>query len=144
MRSSFYSVLVIATCGFASFTGQLRAQDQSDSEWILIVQNSDDTRFYSGKRGSYELSATKGGAPIAMILGQTEDRISRNVTYNKWYVTTSDCEAGIGKLVTLKVSGEYDFETDYVARGNNIASSIGDLVCSIYLDNKRVRESKGV
>lgn len=144
VRGKFYSGLVIAACVLGSLAAQLQAKGQSASDWILIAQTNDDERSYSGRKGSYELFATKGGTPIAMILGQTEDGISKKVTYNKWYVAVSDCEAGMGKLVALKVSGEYEFETDYVAKGKNIASGIGDLICDIYLDNKKAMENKGV
>ncbi len=122
----------------------LSAQEKESSEWVPITQNSDDTKFYSGKKGSYELTSTKGGTPIAMVLGQIEDKKAKNVSYGKWYVTAAECEAGIGKLVILKVDGDYDGEVDYVSKGNNIASAIGDLICGIYLGNKKAREAKGV
>ena len=137
------SVMAVALA-CSSVSDAVRAQQKLESEWVLIVQNSDDTRFYSGKKGSYELTTTKGGAQVAMILGQTDDKKSKNVTFRKWYVTTADCDAGLGKLVILKLNGDYDTETDYVAKGNNIASGIGDMICGIYLSNKKKQESKGV
>jgi hypothetical protein len=85
-----------------------------------------------------------GGAAIAIILGQIEDKKAKEVSYRKWYVTTADCEAGVGKLVILKVDGTYDMETDYVSNGNSISSDIGDVICGIYFDNKKAQEEKGL
>lgn len=140
--SSFGIAVVVLVAGL--LPSNAISQTKPQSEWILITQNSDDTKFYSGKRGSYELSSTKAGTPIALIMGQIEDKKAKNVTYSKWYVTTADCESGLGKLVLLKVNGDFDGETDYVAKGNNIASGIGDMICAIYLSNKREQEGKGV
>ena len=144
MKSSSLFGIAIAVLTAGLFPINAVGQTKPQSEWILITQNSDDTKFYSGKRGSYELSSTKAGTPIALILGQIEDKKTKNVSYGKWYVTTADCEAGLGKLVLLKVNGDYDGEVDYVAKGNNIASGIGDMICGIYLSNKREQEGKGV
>lgn len=132
--------LALVTAFFS--TGSIGAE--SESEWVLITQNSDDTRFYSGKKGSFELGTTKGGTPIAMVVGQVEDKKDKSVAYQKWYVATSDCDAGMGKLVVLKVSGEYDMETEFVAKGKNIASGISDLICNIYRSDLNEKQNKGV
>lgn len=116
----------------------------NNSEWILITQNSDDSRFYSGKRGSFEITTTKAGESVAMILGQTEDKKDKSVSYGKWYVSVKDCNAGLGKLVILKISGEFDFEADFVAKGNNIASGIADVICGIYEADRKAKQDKGV
>lgn len=144
MKSS--SLIGIATIALMSGLLPTNAisQTKPQSEWIWIGENSDGTKSYSGKKGSYELSSTKAGTPIALILGQIEDKKTKTVSYGKWYVATADCESGLGKLVVLKVNGDYDFETDYVGKGNNVASGIGDAICGIYLSNKRGQEGKGV
>ncbi len=137
-------VLIALIVGLTPAGQVLSAQEKESSVWSLITQDRDDTKFYSGKKGSYELTSTKGGTPIAMILGQIEDKKAKKFSYGKWYVTAAECEVGIGKLVILKVNGDYDGEIDYVSKGNNIASVIGDLICGIYLDNKKAQEAKGV
>lgn len=139
-----FAIGVVSSLTFCGTLIAAYAQQKPESDWVLIAQNSDDTKFYSGKRGSYELATTRGGTQIAVILGQTEDKKSKNVTYGQWYVTTSDCEAGLGKLVILKLSGEYEMEADYISKGKNIASAIGDVICGIYLSNKKKQESKGM
>ena len=79
-----------------------------------------------------------------MILGQIEDKKNKSVTYGKWYVSTSDCDAGLGKLVILNVNGDYNFESDFVANGNNIASAVADLICNIYRTDAQERRDKGI
>ena len=136
--------LIALIVGLTTAGQVLSAQEKESSEWVLIIRDSDDAMFYSGKKSSYELTTTKGGTPIAMVLGQIEDKKAKKFNYGRWYVTAAECEAGIGKLVILKVDGNYDMEVDYVSKGNNIASAIGDLICGIYLRNKKAREAKGV
>lgn len=141
---SIKHVFIASIFGMAVTCQVLNAQERNSSEWVHIAQNSDGTMFYSSKKGSYELTSTKGGAAIAIILGQIEDKKAKEVSYRKWYVTTADCEAGVGKLVILKVDGIYDMETDYVSNGNSISSDIGDVICGIYFDNKKAQEEKGL
>jgi hypothetical protein len=140
LRHAFFILII----GLISAGQALSAQENPNSEWVHITKSSDDTKFYSGKKGSYELTSTKGGTPIALILGQTEDKKAKSVSYGKWYVTAGDCEAGVGKLVILKVSGDYEMEADYVSKGNSIASGIGDFICSVYFYNKKEQQDKGV
>jgi hypothetical protein len=116
----------------------------STSDWVLLTQNSDDSQFYSGKRGSYELTTTKNRTSVATILGQTENKNDKTVTYNKWYVSTSDCDAGMGKLVVLKLNGDFAFEAAFVSKGTNIASGIADVVCGIYASDLKKKQGKGI
>ena len=86
----------------------------------------------------------RSGIDIALVLGQVQKQKNNKVTYSKWYVTTSDCERGLGKLVILNVNGDYDFESDFVTEGNNIASGIADFICSVYKFDKKQKQGKGV
>lgn len=140
------AALIITSVGLYEQATVSAAEPKSAeaSEWISITSNSDDNRFYSGKSGSFEITTTKGGVSVAMLLGQINDKVKKTVTYKKWYVSTSDCESGMGKLVALTISGDYDFEADYVAKGDSIASYIADTICSVYRSNIEAREAKGV
>ena len=128
----------------AATTGQGALAQEEGATWIEFTKNSDGDEIYSGKRGSYELTTSKAGTPIALVLGQVQDTTTKSITYSKWYVATRDCDAGLGKLVVLTVGGEYEGEVDYVAQGNNVASALGDIICSIYFSNKAEEQSKGV
>lgn len=123
---------------FAQGTGK------EDSPWIYITKNSENTDTYSAKKGSFEITSNKSGTEIALVLGQVQQKKNNQFNYNKWYVTTSDCEMGMGKIVILKVNGDYYFETDFVAEGNNIASAIADFICSVYKFDKKQKQGKGV
>jgi hypothetical protein len=140
-------IAIFAIAGSLCWCPQTMAEQpktSEKSEWIFIASNRDDTRFYSGKRGSFEIVTTKGGTQAAMVLGQIDDRKDNTITYNKWYVSTSDCQSGIGKLVALKVGGDFDFEADYVAKGESIASSIADTICAVYRSDTETKEAKGI
>lgn len=118
--------------------------EKDDSPWIFIATNSQKTDTYSAKKGSFEITKTKSGTEIALVLGQIEDKKNNITGYKKWYVSTSDCKNGMGKLVVLKVNGDYDFESDFVADGNNIASGIADFICSVYRFDKNQKQGKGI
>lgn len=133
--------IVAVPAAYAAKPGTATAPN---AEWILITQNSDDTIFYSGKRGSFELTTTKSGSAVAVILGQIEHRKENSLSYGKWYVSTADCDAGLGKLVVLRVNGDFDFESDFVAKGNNIASGIADVICGLYRSDVQEKRGKGI
>lgn len=115
-----------------------------NSDWVAIVSSSDNSMLYSGKKGSFELTSTKGEIPIAVLLGQTENKKNKSITYNKWYVSTSDCERGLGKIVFLKISGDFDFEVDYVSKGDSVGSSIADAICTVYKSVVEANDAKGI
>lgn len=117
---AFFTTVLCASVWPSQSTYAASPNIPPQSEWISITQDKDGVNFYSGKKGSFEITTTKAGTSIAIILGQIEDTKDKSVTYKKWYVATSDCEAGIGKLVVLKINGDYDFESDYVSKGNSI------------------------
>ena len=119
----------------------LAAAAESDT-WIMISDT--DSHTYSGKRGSFEISKTKGGTPIGVIRGQKYDKRAKTYTYEQWYISQSDCLNEMGKLVILDSSGVFKFETDFVADGMSAASGIGDLICSLYKQTLEEQRSKGI
>jgi len=137
-------VLLILTASVLLLPLQAQPASPAQSEWIPITQDSDGVQFYSGKRGSYELTTTKAGIQVALFLGQVEDKKKKSVSYSKWYVSTADCDAGLGKLVVLKLNGDFDFESDFVAKGSNIASGIADAICSVYQADAKKKLGKGI
>ena len=141
-KAAAVAILLTSLCPAPSIA--VEPTRSGESEWLLIAKNVDSTRLYSGKSGSFELVTTKAGTPVALILGQIEDKADNSFTYGKWYVSTSDCNAGMGKIVFLTVSGDFDRETDFVSAGNNIASVIADLICSAYRSNLERKQGKGV
>lgn len=127
-----------------SSTAIANPSDRKDSPWVHITNTNDNSDYFSAKRGSYEVVTTKQGTEVAMVLGQVEHKKKGTVEYVKWYVSTADCVSGIGKLVILKIGGDYISEADYVAKGENVASGIGDIICSIYLSDLEKKNGKGI
>ena len=131
-RHIIFLTLLISACNASA---QVHPKVKNDPTWIHITNDSNDTMVYSAKSGSYAVITVRNGTEVATVLGQIENIAKKSAEYKRWYVPTSDCISGFGKLVTLKVNGDYDFEVDYVAKGKNIASGIGDTICGIYLSD---------
>lgn len=101
---------------------------QAQAEWIDIA-SSNDGKKWAVQAGSLEFSKTKGGASIAVVVGRISDPNTSNITLRKWYVSAGDCSKKMGKVVSLGVSGEYEFENDFVLGSGNIASSMAEAIC---------------
>ncbi len=100
--------------------------------------------MYSIRKGSFEITKTKAGTPIAVVIVQDTEKKTQNITYNQTYVTKSDCLNGLGKIVSLDTSGQYLYENDFVSDGNSIASSIASLICGIYNDELKKQSDKSI
>jgi hypothetical protein len=140
ISAAILTALTISTSAAEAAT----PRKENNDEWVFVAENNDSTHIYSGKKGSFEITTTKSGIEVAMIVGQTENKRDETVIYNKWYVSTSDCEAGIGKLVVLKIDGSFSFESDYVSGGKNVASTIADTICQIYRVSLEDRQGKSI
>lgn len=107
--------MVVALCAATAVYAQ--------AEWIDIASHPDGTKW-AVQAGSLEFSKTKGGTYIAVVVGRTFNPNTSNITVRKWYVSAGDCSRKMGKVVTLDVSGEYQFENDFVLGSGNIAGSM--------------------
>lgn len=144
LRQKAMMAATLLMSAYSTLSGAAEPIKSEESEWIFITENVDYTRLYSGKSGTFELTSTKAGNSVAMILGQIEDKTNKSITYGKWYVSTNDCEAGMGKLVFLTISGEFNRESEFVSSGNNIASGVADFICSVYHLGLEEKKGKGV
>lgn len=100
----------------------------AQAEWIDIASHNDGTKW-AVQAGSLELSKTKGGVSIAVVVGRISNPNTSSITLNKWYASASDCSKKMGKIVTLDVGGDYKYENDFVIGAGNIASSIAEAIC---------------
>ena len=112
------------------------------SDWVEVA--STDTHTFSVRKGSFEVTETKGGADIAVVLGQATNKKNKSIEYRQWYVSKDDCVSGLGKLVMLDTKGAYVSEVDFVAKGDSAASGIADTICRIYLDELKKQQDKGI
>ena len=141
MKSLLVGVTTVAICASA-LTAFAADGTSTKSDWIEV--SSTDTHTFSVRKGSFEVTRTKGGSDIAVVLGQATNRKSKSIEYRQWYVSKDDCLSGLGKLVMLDTKGTYVSEVDFVAKGDSAASGIADAICSIYLDELKKQQDKGI
>lgn len=101
----------------------------ADDGWLTIAL-SKDGMSWQAKPGSLEFSKTKGGTPIAVVTGRVTEKSKSRITVEKWYVALSECVAEQGKLVTLKISGDFHYESDFVFGSGNVASGMAEMICA--------------
>ena len=97
-------------------------------DWINITSN--DTTRYDGRAGTRLLGKTKAGTPMVIAQGRVFNTIEKSYSYQKWYVSLADCKAGYGKLIVLKLDGEFYLETDFVENGGSVGSAIAEMLCT--------------
>lgn len=114
----------------------------ADDQWVTLGET--ERHLYRAKLDTFELSENKGGEAIVVAVGQVEDRNNSTVEVQRWYVTTSDCERGIGDLVILEANGTYITSVDFVLQGASIASGKADGLCYFHALRKARQESKGM
>ena len=129
-----------------AFSASMASESSSKEtpEWFVITNSSDNTKIYSGKSGSLEITSTKSGVPVVTIIGQIEDKTNSEFQYNKWYVPVDDCRKESGQMAILSISGDYIDEVGFVLGGNNIASGIANVICGGYDIKKKDIEGKGL
>lgn len=117
-------ILASALLLFVSFSAS------ADKGWIKIV-SAEDGSTWEAMPGSFELSKNKSDVPIAVLAGRVISSKRKKIDLSKWYVTAGDCKNKMGKLVTLNVSGEYQFESDFIFDSGNVASFIAKFICEV-------------
>ena len=101
----------------------------ADKNWISLV--SADGSKWEAKAGSFEFSKNKSDVPIAVLAGRIVSSKPSKIDLHKWYVSAGDCKNEMGKLITLSVSGEYQFENDFLFESGSVASYIAKFICDV-------------
>jgi len=96
--------------------------------WVTIASTNEGGRW-EAQVGSLEFSKTRGGDAITVIIGRITFAGTNTVSLYKWYVPLKDCVSGSGVVITLNMSGEYQFENDFVFNGGNVASAMASIIC---------------
>lgn len=102
----------------------------AEKGWISLAL-SDDGSKWEARVGSFEFSKNKRDVPIAVLAGRVVSTKPSKIDLHKWYVSAGDCKEKMGTLVTLSVSGEYQFENDFLFESGNVASSIAKFICDV-------------
>lgn len=119
----FWQIMIVSTF-VATFSSAA-----ADTGWTNIAISEKDNSQYDIKNGSFEVTKTKGNVPIAVVIGRVQSKSSISVF--KWYVPLQACLDKLGTVVSLNLSGDYQFENDFVVGGGNIAASMGETICAI-------------
>ncbi|MDM9552870.1 MULTISPECIES: hypothetical protein [Pseudomonas] len=100
-------------------------------KWINLGETSDGVVKFEAKPGSFEFSENREKTPIAVLVGRQTSSKSKTIELRKWYVSATDCHNKMGKLITLSVSGDFQFESDFIFDGGTVASSIAKFICDV-------------
>ncbi|MEL0169194.1 MAG: hypothetical protein VW877_13815 [Pseudomonadaceae bacterium] len=101
----------------------------AQSEWINFAASVEGETQWAVQPGSLEFSQTQGGTVIAVVIGRITDTKTSRIDLYKWYVSVSDCNKQMGKVVTLNIDGSYQFENDFVFGSGSIATAMAELIC---------------
>ena len=117
-----------------------------ESGWIIIAETGkkpNNGLRWEGKPRSLEFSETKGGTPIAVIVGKIFNKKTSYADLYQWYVSAGDCKRGMGKVISLDVSGNFVFENDFVFGSETIATALAETVCGA-ADRALEKNEKGI
>jgi hypothetical protein len=133
----------LSFAGLASAFGSKPNQPTpTDSAWVQVGYT--DENVFSIRKGSFEITQTKAGTPIAVVTVQSTEKKTQSITYRREYVTKDDCLSGLGKLVILDTNGQYMGQNDFVSDGDSIASTIATLICRIYKEELEKQSDKSI
>lgn len=113
-----------------------------DSDWMYFGDT--DSREWHIRKGSFDIETTKGGDVVASVLTQVKQKNTKQIQFQKWYVSQSDCDKGYGKFVVLTVNNEFVTENDFISGGKSVAANGADFICSLYKGIKNSQENKEI
>lgn len=109
-------------------------------DWISLGESNGGLKW-EAMPGSFEFSKNRNKSSIAVIAGRVVNSKTTDIQLYKWYVSTADCSKKMGKLVSLGVDGEYQFDSDFMYGSGSVASNIAEFICAV-ADNS-IKKSKG-
>lgn len=138
MKQKYLSAFFLA--GLAAVT---TAYSQSDG-WISVAESVDSNNVWEAKKGTYELTTNRVGEEIALLIGKLDNKKTKEISIEKWYVATADCKQGFGKVVTLDLNGKFQYENSFAEGAGNIATSKAMFVCAVYKYSQKEIEGKSL
>lgn len=113
------------------------------TNWISLDETKDGSKW-EAKPGSFEFSTNRNKISVAVIAGRVVNSKTSEIQLYKWYVTAADCSKKMGKLVSLGVDGEYQFDNDFMYGSGSVASSIAEFICAVADNNIKKAEGKSL
>ena len=99
------------------------------ADWVPL--DNTDEMTWEGKAGSLKISTNNSNETVATAMGRFTGK-DRKVEFEQWYVRKKDCSRGAGKIVTTDLDGNFRFENDFLIGGGTVATSIAEMLCSIF------------
>ncbi|MFM8866582.1 MAG: hypothetical protein ACKOFG_17145 [Limnohabitans sp.] len=96
-------------------------------DWLTFAETS--TGRWDFRAGTRDFSKNRGGENIIFAEGRIFWKKDSKIEFVKWYAKVDDCNKGNGKLVTTNMSGDFQFDNDFVLNGGSVASSLADALC---------------
>lgn len=112
------------------------------TEWVTIAISRDNAAW-DVQPSSLEFKKTREGVPVYVVVGRIRSGTNSRIDLYKWYVSVEDCNRGLGKVISLSISGDYRFDNDFVVGGGNIASSMAEAICesASFVREERAKKS---
>ncbi|PRA59128.1 MULTISPECIES: hypothetical protein [Pseudomonas] len=111
--------------------------------WISLDETKDGLKW-EAKPGSFEFSTNRNKVSVAVIAGRVVNSKTSDIALYKWYVSAADCSKKMGKLVSLGVDGEYQFDNDFMYGSGSVASSVAEFICAVADNNIKKAEGKSL
>lgn len=134
MKKTIAGVLMGLACSGVLASG--------DDQWVVTAET--DTFEFAMKKGTGEITKNRAGDDIFVVVSRMYDRKTKNISLGKNYVTLSDCLKKQGKIVTLGLDGEYQFENDFVFDGGSAGSENAEFICAVYVHELNKMSKKGI
>lgn len=119
------------------------AYGQSDG-WISVTESVDNNIVWEAKKGTYELTKNSAGEEISLLVGKLDNKKTKEINIEKWYVATADCKQGFGKIVTLDLNGKFQYENSFAEGAGNIATAKAMFICAVYKYGQKKIEGKSL
>lgn len=121
---------------------QRPTQPTIEDKWPTLAETNSD--LWQIQPGSLETTKNKGGTQIIVTTGKITNKISRQITLRRFYVSIGDCRRKQGKLVSLSIENEYQYENEFLMGSGSVASTLAEGICSAGLKFLRESNSKGI
>jgi len=102
----------------------------AESKWVFIASSTSKQQKFEIKSGSLEISKTRSGTPIAVVIGRDYGPSTSKIDVWKAYVPLKDCISESGIIVTTNMAGEYQYQNEFVFDGGSVASGLAEAICS--------------
>ena len=113
-------------------------------DWIKLTETADKSAEYYGLKNSYALRTNKKGEEIVVWTEKQNDRQTSIITIGKLYVRTKDCQAKQGKAVSVNLDGDFLSDFDFIFGAGSVGAFRAEMLCDIYLTNKKDKMEKGI